>query len=40
MHHISALTTRGTDQRQYVQLNFTANVGRDAAQLSEFEVFP
>jgi hypothetical protein len=25
---------------QYVQLNFTANTGWDAAQLSEFEVFP
>ena len=25
---------------QYVQLSFTANTGWDAAQLSEFEVFP
>jgi hypothetical protein len=25
---------------QYVQLSFTANTGWDAAQLSEFEIFP
>jgi len=25
---------------QYVELNFTANTGWDAAQLSEFEIFP
>jgi hypothetical protein len=25
---------------QYVELNFTGNTGWDAAQLSEFEIFP